>query len=91
MNRTLTAAVMLVAAVSLVGCGEQSRTYTLYRNSPVIKSLRIHFSTFNADESGSYNEENCNVAADLMNKEASRIMNGEPAVRYWCELGKFKK
>ncbi len=67
-------------------------TYTLYRNSVLDKSARIHIATFdsedriiNQDNYNSYNKENCQRAAILFQpSEASEE-------KYWCEKGKFKK
>lgn len=70
------------------GCnsrGSSSESYTLYRNSMLDISSRIHISTFDSVEGEAYNKENCDVASDLF--------KGSPGVqnRFWCEKGFFKK
>jgi hypothetical protein len=68
-------------------------TYTLYRDSGQAyrdaggQNARHHIATF--DQKGSrgsdtYNLELCETAADLFGKEY-------PSLKYWCELGTFKK
>jgi hypothetical protein len=41
-------------------------TYTLYRNSVLDLKMRIHVASFDTDNGGDYNIENCNLVADLM-------------------------
>jgi hypothetical protein len=67
--------------------GGNDNIYTLYRTSPVSGNSinRIHIATFDADEGGEYNRENCFVAADLFMNQPSVV------VRYWCEKGRYKK
>ncbi|GAB5502232.1 MAG: hypothetical protein Pyrs2KO_08870 [Pyruvatibacter sp.] len=60
-----------------------SEVYSLYRGS-VVSDLRIHVATFDADEGNSYNFNNCQVAADLFEKQPGVV------VRYWCEKGHAK-
>lgn len=71
-----------------------SETYTLYRNSRVDSSARIHWATFNVDDggggTGTYNEENCALAADVLNQNLRRLNGGEQPVRFWCERGSPK-
>jgi hypothetical protein len=75
------------AALTLLvaSCGGGSESYTLYRNSPVDANMRIHVASFDAADGSKYNNENCNVAADLFKKQQG------VTVRYWCEQGAFKK
>ena len=88
-----------LAALLLVGGCEQlteSKTYTLYRNSP-FGLVRVHWATFNADERDpAYNLNNCEMAARLLNANvaASAKADGkEPdqSVGFWCENGPFKE
>lgn len=72
---------MLTAA--LAGCGNDSPTFTLYRNSPVDDHMRVHLATFDANEPGHYNEENCDLARKLF-----QAQNGV-SVRFWCEKGRY--
>lgn len=68
-------------ALLLAGCKDAGPTFSLYRNSPFFAGMRIHWATFDADESGNFNEGNCQLAARLLNQQA-------PAgVQWWCEEG----
>jgi hypothetical protein len=69
-------------AISACGNGEP---YTLYRGSPVIENARIHIASFDAKEKESYNMENCQIAAELFQKQPG------VTVKYWCEKGVFRK
>lgn len=84
--RTFLAVAMLLA---LSGCDQPTQSVvTLYRNSILDPSLRIHLATFDADNgstSQQYNSENCFEAADLYSH------NDPQHKRFWCELGQFKK
>jgi len=61
-----------------------SDPYTLYRNSVLDKSSRIHIATFDSKEGNGYNMANCNIAQDLF--------QNQPFVetRFWCEKGFYK-
>jgi hypothetical protein len=72
-------------AVPLLGCVPSSERFTLYRNSVLDQTMRIHISTFDATDGEKYNAENCGVAANLFGSQVG--VN----VRYWCERGGFKK
>ena len=64
----------------------EDSVYTLYRDSALDKSMRIHIATFDADESSqAYNKENCEIARDLF--------EGQPGVTvtYWCEKGYYRE
>ena len=71
---------------SLAGCdtGRAPDVYTLYRSSPVDSSMRVHWASFDADQSEGYNQENCMAGADAMNAIPGIT------VRYWCEKGKYR-
>ena len=58
--------------------------YTLYRNSALDSALRIHVATFDADESGNYNQENCEVSATLFHQQPG------VTVKYRCEKGRYR-
>jgi len=62
-----------------------TESFTLYRNSPLDPTMRIHIATFNATDGEKYNAENCDAAANLFVSQAG------VKVRYWCERGGFKK
>lgn len=59
--------------------------YTLYRGSPLGSDVRVHVATFDADEKGDYNRENCDTAR--------RLFQSQPGVRvrYWCERGFYSE
>ena len=85
---------LIVSAVALVSCSKASPTYTLYRNSALYPSLRVHWATFDASDSGggtgTYNQENCNYAVDLLNKNVLALNDGVATLRFWCDLGAYK-
>jgi hypothetical protein len=58
--------------------------YTLYRTSPHFADMRLHVATFDANESESYNRENCLIAAGLF--------GSQPGItaRYFCEKGRYR-
>ena len=57
---------------------------TLYRNSVLDENMRLHIATFDTNNGGAYNWENCQLAA--------KLFQAQPGVttRFWCEKGKFK-
>jgi hypothetical protein len=75
---------LIVGLSTLTACQDESTVYTLYRNSPMFASLRIHVATFDATESADYNRENCQTAADLFASQPG------VKVRYQCEKGRYR-
>jgi hypothetical protein len=77
--------IAMATTALLTSCGLAEEPYTLYRNSVLDQSARIHVASFDAVERNPYNMENCFVARDLF--------AGQPGVtvRYWCEKGHYKK
>jgi len=75
------------------GCGlieRGTKPYTLYRDSGN-PELRLHWASFDADaESESYNRENCELAARLLNENLRRV---DPRAyrdhTFWCEPGPY--
>ena len=63
----------------------EGRTYTLYRDSPIGKDMRLHVATFDAGETEDYNRDNCILTG--------KLFQSQPGVtaRYWCEKGYFKQ
>jgi len=59
--------------------------YTLYRNSVLDASMRLHVATFDSADGQEYNAENCNVAADLFQRQDG------VQTRFWCEPGRYHK
>ena len=85
---------ILTGLLLVAGCGgttSSAETFTLYRNSPLDRSIRVHWATFDADESDpNYNRNNCEMAARLLNANlgASAEKEGKPPypdVGFWCE------
>jgi hypothetical protein len=89
-------AILLATVFVLSGCGKADQPFTLYRNSNIDPTLRIHFATFNAAESDqAYNLTNCQMAARTLNsniKALAKAEGREPPVGlgFWCEPGTFK-
>lgn len=80
----------VVLLLALSGCRDpiSSPTYTLYREGLIPERgriERIHMATFDADQPGEYNRENCFIARDLFQAQPG------VQVRYWCELGQYRK
>lgn len=86
------AALLIADAACLSGCGHRAETYTLYRTSSIDHSLRIHWGTFDAQESDpSYNRTNCEMAARLLTANM-KALNGDeydPHLGFWCEPGRY--
>lgn len=78
---------ILAAALLTVGCSEtpKSETFTLYRNSPIDRSLRIHVATFDAVDHEGYNLAVCGSVSDYYNEAPPMD------ARYWCESGRFQE
>jgi hypothetical protein len=67
-----------------VGCNSNSETYTLYRSSVTGPNMRIHLATFDVDEPGGYNQENCFRAAELFQSQPNVL------IKFWCEKGRLR-
>jgi hypothetical protein len=89
---------LIMAAAILPGCGDANSNIetespaTLYRNSPLDPTLRIHWATFDAAESSSsYNIESCQMAARLLNANYRAIGGSEnDGFGFWCEPGRYE-
>ncbi len=100
-SRPMTSAITstILLGTLLAGCSPRipaslantSETYTLYRSASVDAQARIHWATFDVDDSaggqGNYNEVNCTMAADLLNQNLKKLNGGEMPLRFWCERG----
>jgi hypothetical protein len=76
---------LVLVAVGLSACYQPAgATYTLYRNSVVDESMRIHVATFDTADGEEYNQENCRIAADLFVKYQGL------KTRFWCEKGPYR-
>ena len=87
MKRQLILLALVIALTSiLAGCSVNSGIFTLYRNSVIDRSMRIHVATFDAADGGEkYNSENCDLAANLFASQAG------VKTRFWCEKGIYRK
>lgn len=79
------AMVMLVAASAPVFAVDDADIYTLYRNSVLDVTMRIHLATFDSEDARDYNAENCFRAAELFQRQEG------VSTRFWCEPGRFRK
>jgi hypothetical protein len=84
---------MLAAACSE---GRAETPYTLYRNSFLSPSLRVHWATFDATERSGYNKDNCLMTSRLLNANVTASAKAEgkprnPALGFWCEPGLYKE
>jgi len=64
-----------------VGNGE---VFTLYRNSVLDNTMRIHVASFDAEAGKEYNSGNCAIAADLFQRQSG------VKTRFWCEAGRYR-
>ena len=79
-------ALVIVISSIFAGCSSDSDTFTMYRNSVIDRSMRIHVATFNAAVGGDkYNSGNCDLAASLFASQDG------VKTRFWCEKGTYKK
>ena len=58
--------------------------------------MRVHWATFNANDKGDYNRENCAMAARLLNANVAASAKAEgkqplKGVGFWCEPGKYSE
>ena len=83
---------LAAAAICVSGCGDRAAPYSLYRNSHAGVDMRIHWATFDADESSpTYNFDNCSMTARLLNANM-KALNGEgydETRGFWCEPGAY--
>lgn len=91
--RATLALAVLVLPLAACGIGKAS-TYTLYRTSSMAPGARIHWGTFNANESNpAYNLANCAMTARLLTANM-KALNGDdynPALGFWCEEGSYSQ
>ena len=78
--------VLALTLVPAAGTAQDFAVVTLYRNSPVDSTMRLHVATFDAVEtSPTYNSINCQLAAQLFQDQP-----GVTPVRFWCEPGRYR-
>lgn len=77
------ACILLAAMATAVSAGDGD-VFTLYRNSLTDANMRVHIATFDTDSKGTYNRENCKLAASLFQQQ--------PGVKtvFWCESGRYR-
>jgi hypothetical protein len=75
----------LPATTTTAATDDSSVVFTLYRNSAVNGTLRMHVATFDAADGKAYNMANCSHAAELF--------EAQPGVktRFWCEPGRYRQ
>lgn len=83
-------------AIWLAACSgpAEQETATLYRNSPMSYSTRVHWSTFDAVDRDGFNLSNCLMAAGLLNANLNAAAKAEGLQRderlgFWCEPGNY--
>lgn len=79
--RVVLAAILAMTA-TMAAAQSNDEVYTLYRDSVLDPSMRIHVATFDSTDGKDYNAENCNVAADLFEHQDG------VQTRFWCEPGR---
>lgn len=98
LGRARNAKVVLITLALLAGCESATRgdeTYTLYRNSPLDRTMRVHWATFDvSDSTPDANRNQCDMAARLLNanvKEWAKIEAKEydTTLGFWCERGSY--
>lgn len=98
MTRKICVAMASALVLTLSGCTLESSANkpasTLYRNSPLDYGSRVHFATFDADDSQDFNMQNCAMTARVLNSnmDAANKVEGnqrDPRLGFWCELGQF--
>lgn len=76
----------LLSVLLVASCSRGNEAaYTLYRSAFAGDAVRLHIATFDADDSRDYNRQNCEIARDLFQSQPG------VSVRYWCELGRFRR
>ena len=95
MMRCQIAALVVAGSLCVTACGRHSaQSFTLYRTSSIDRSLRVHWGTFDADESDpSYNLNNCQMAARLLTANMKALNGADYDVRmgFWCEPGGYSE
>lgn len=94
MKRLVVPLILVLAGCS--GGKEEAATATLYRNSMLDPSMRIHFASFDAPDKAPFNIDNCEMVARIMNAnvDASSAKEGKPrnaALGFWCERGGYSE
>lgn len=90
--------IVTIALLAIGGCASEDDGHpaTLYRNSILDTSMRIHFASFDAPDKGTFNIDNCEMVARILNANliASAEAEGKAphsSVGFWCEIGSYRK
>ncbi len=59
--------------------------YTLYRDSVLDNTMRVHVATFDVKNDHKFNMETCEQARNLFQNQP------DITTRFWCEKGRFKE
>lgn len=85
MRRRICIAVISALVLTLSGCTLKSRSdepvSTLYRNSPLDYGSRVHFATFDADDSQDFNMQNCAMTARVLNSNMDAASKSDGSQR----------
>lgn len=65
--------------------GPSNKYQTLYSNSILDATARVHVGTFDSDAGGAYNKRNCEGTRQLFQKHPGLT------IKFWCEPGRYKK
>ena len=79
--RIILLSIALLTSCSLI----DDSTFTLYRSSVTDPLMRAHVASFDTDNKAAYNQENCDLARDLFQKQDG------VKVKFWCEKGRYRK
>ena len=67
----MTPHLVLASALVLAAAVPPDAVFTLYRNSVLDASMRMHVATFDTDQGSAYNQENCWTAQKLFRHRAA--------------------
>lgn len=90
-------AILLCCFAGVSGCGaDASDAFTLYRNSSVDRSMRIHWASFDTKDGDSYNMNNCMMGARVLNANMTARAKAlgqerDLTIGFWCEPGRYKE
>ena len=85
-GQSMRTAIVLVACACTPAFGQaNSEVYTLYRNSIMDTTMRVHVASFDSANGKDYNAENCFLTSDLYQDQEG------VQVRFWCEPGRYRQ
>lgn len=83
--RRIAAAILALTMAGPAMAQTDDEVYTLYRNSVLDVTMRIHVATFDSTDGKDYNAENCFTAAALFQDQEGI------GTRFWCEPGRYRR